>query len=203
MAEDYIGLPPDGGGKKSRARSRTIGANTVYEQYVALGAQDTYFAYVDAAAFAASKHHFTLFNAAGSTAVVKLRKLFAINLQSVAVTGVFVRFDVKRCSAVSAGTLVTPEKADSSNAALPAQVTVRTGGTVTEGNLLFPWITSNDEETAVPGLSKALFQQSVNVLLEGPEIQELACRAGEGVTVKQITATTVGSYGWLAAFTVE
>lgn len=203
MAEDIIQLPADSTGKKLRTRSRVIGANTIHEQAVFLASIDTWVAYADAVSFTANKHHITLFNASGSGKTVKVRKLFAVNLQTAAVTGVVCRFDIKRATAASAGTTITPVSFDTTNAALPSGVTVRTNGTVTEGSLLFPWLTTTDEETAVPALSKSTFQQMTNILIEGNEIQELTLREGEGMTVKQITSTTVGSYGWILVFTVE
>jgi hypothetical protein len=39
--------------------------------------------------------------------------------------------------------------------------------------------------------------------LESTEMQELRLREGEGMTVKQITSSTVGSFAWLLAFTAE
>jgi hypothetical protein len=198
-----VQVAPDSSGKKMRARSRTVGVDTVYEQFTALAGMDTWIAYADAVVFAASKQHISIFNAVGSGVTVRARKLFPVNLQSGAITGVWCRFDIKKITALSAGTTVTPVTHDSQNAALPAGVTVKTGGTATEGALIFPWVTTNDEETAVAALSKALFQQSINTLIEGTEIQEQALREGEGLTCKQITSTTVGSYGWILVFTVD
>jgi hypothetical protein len=203
MPESFIGLVPDGTGKRIRTRTRQVAGEDRHEQYVTLAAAETWFAYADAVAFAQNKQHITLFNATGSGKLVKARKLFAYNLQTAAVTGVSCRFDLKRVTAGSAGTAITSAPADSLNAALPAGVAARTNATVTEGAILFPWLTSTDEELATPALSKGAFQQSTNILIEGNEVQELALREGEGLTVKQITNTTVGSYGWLIVFTVE
>jgi hypothetical protein len=130
-------------------------------------------------------------------------KLFAVNLQSVAVTGVLVRFDVMRVSSSSGGTAITPVALDTANASLPAQVTVRTGATVTEGSLLFPYISLNEEETVTQTLTKAFQGQFENLLFEGIDLQPLTLREGEGVSVKQITSSTVGSFGWIVVFTVE
>jgi hypothetical protein len=202
MAEDFVGLPPDGAGKKLRTRSRTVGANLVHEQALFAAAAETWTAYANAVAFAASKHHITLFNPAASGRVARIRKLFAVNLQTALVTGIVQRFDCKRCSAASAGTLVTPETHDTTNTALGG-VEVRTGATVTAGATLFPWITSTDEESTVPTLSKAVFQQSVNIIPEGVEVQEIVCREGQGFTVQQAFSSVVGLYGWILVFTVE
>jgi hypothetical protein len=199
VPDGFIGLPPDGTGKKLRTKDRGAGG---HDQMVSLAGAETWTAYVDAVVLAQNKHHLTVFNG-DATKVVRVRKLFAVNLQSAAVTGVWCRFDVKFATASSAGTTVTPVSMDSANVALPAGVVVRTNATVTDGALLYPWVTTTDEETVVPGLSKALFQQSMNIIPESGEMQEPVLRQGQGLTVKQITAATVGSYGWLAVFTVE
>ena len=41
------------------------------------------------------------------------------------------------------------------------------------------------------------------VAMESAEIKELRLRPGEGFTVQQITSSTVGSFAWLMAFTVD
>ena len=202
MAESFTRVAPDSTGNKMRTRSRTIGANTVHEQAVFQSAEETHYAFADAVAFAANKHHISILNAAGSGKVVKVRKIFPCDLQLAAATGVAVRFDFKRATAHSAGTLITPEKADSNNAALPAQITVRTGAGVTEGNILWPYTCTNDEVGATQAFASAQLMQALNSVPDGNEIQELTLREGEGLTVKQITSTAVGSFGWLMVFTV-
>lgn len=203
MGESFVQLPQDGVGKKLRTRQRTIGANTVEEQGVFLSAAESFVAYADAVVPAGNKHHLSIFNGVGSGRVVKLRKLFCVNLQSAAISGGLVRFDVKKTTAQSAGTALTAQKVDSNNANLPAQILVATAATITEGALLFPYMTLTEEQAVTQPLTIAMFQQFQNVLLESPELQELTLREGEGMTVKQITAITAGSLGWIAAFTVE
>ncbi len=202
MTESYVQLPPDSTGKKLHTRQRVIGANTVQEEATWRPGRETWYAYADAVAFVANKHHISIFNASGSGKIIRVVKLFAINLQSAAVTGIIDRFDFKKITASSAGTTITAEAADTNNAALPAQVTIRTNGTITEGNVLFPWLASSEEETAVVGLSRSMFQQWSNIIPEGEEIQEPTAREGQGFTMKQITSSTVGSFGWLMVFTV-
>jgi hypothetical protein len=203
VTESFVQLPADSTGKKLHTRQRVIGANTVQEEATWRPGRETWYAYADAVAFAANKHHISIFNAAGSGKIIRVPKLFAINLQSAAVTGIIDRFDFKKITASSAGTTITPESADTSNPALPAQVTVRTNGTITEGNVLFPWLASSEEETAVAGLSRSMFQQWSNIIPEGEEIQEPTAREGQGLTMKQITSSVVGSFGWLMVFTVD
>src|SRR5688572_13159070 len=112
MADGFVQLPPDGAGKKLRTRDRGAAG---HDQYVSLTAADTWVAYADAVAFAANKHHIALFNAAGSAKVLRVKKLFAVNLQTGTVTGVVARFDIRRISAASAGTTITPVAHDTQN----------------------------------------------------------------------------------------
>lgn len=202
MADTFIQLPPDSTGKKLRTRDKVIGANTVHEQAVFQSALPTFYALADAVAFAANKHHIAVMNAAGSGKMVSIRKIYHINLSLLAVTGVAVRFDVKKATAVSAGTAITPQSCDSDDT-LPAGITVATGATVTEGALLYPVTTQNDELTAANTAIANYLMQATNLQPEGIEIKEYRLRPGEGLTVKQITSSTVGSFAWLIVFTVD
>lgn len=202
MAESYTQVPPNSTGNKMRTRSRVIGADTVHEQGVFTAALPTYYAMADAVAFAANKQHISIFNNAGSNQVIAIRKMFHINLSLAAVTGVAVRFDVKKTTAQSVGTAITANSADSANPALSG-LQIATGATVTEGAILYPITTQNDELTASNTAIANYLMQFGNLALEGIEQQEYRLRPGEGMTVKQITSTTVGSFAWLITFTVE
>lgn len=203
MPESYTQVPPNSTGNKLRTRTRVVGADTVHEQAVFTGAMPTYYALADAVALAANKHHISIFNASGSGSLVSIKKLFQINLSLSAVTGVALRFDMKRTTAQSAGTAITPASMDSNNPSLPAQITVNTNGTITESTLLYPFVTQSDEVTAANTAVANYLTQYGNLMLESMEMQEVRLREGQGFTVKQITSSTVGSFAWLMAFTVE
>lgn len=204
MPDSFTQVPPNSTGNKMRTRSRVIGSDTVHEQAVFQGAMPTYYAVADAVAFAANKHMISLYNAAGSGKLVVLKKLYLINVQLTAVTGVAVRQDFKRFSAVhTGGTAITPVPCDSSNPALPAGVTVKTGATVTDLSLLFPMAFSNDEIGATQAFPSVQLQAGINWLPEGSEVQEVRLREGEGVTVKNITSTVVGSFSYMLVFTID
>lgn len=204
MAESYTQLPPNSTGNKIRTRTKSIGGNTVHEQAVYQAALPTYYALADAVTFAANKQLISILNAAGSGKVVAIKKLFMINTQLSSVTGVAVRADVKRMTAHSGGTTITPTLCDSDNAALPAEITVRTGATsVTESSLLFPLTFTNDEAGATQAFPSTQLMAAFNWMPEGVETQETRLRPGEGLTVKQITSSTVGQFAWLMVFTVD
>jgi hypothetical protein len=187
-----------------RTRIRTIGADEVHEQATFQGALPTYYALADAVAFAANKHMISIHNAAGTGVLIVLKKLFLINLSLGTVTGVMLRQDVKRFSvAHTGGTAITPTTTDTTNPALPAGVTVKTGATVTDVSLLFPLTFNNDEVGATQGFPTTALQAGINWFPEGSEVQEVRLREGEGLTIKNITSTTVGSYAYLIVFTVD
>ena len=200
MPESFTQVPPNSTGNKMRTRSRVIGSDTVHEQAVFQGALPTYYALADAVGFAANKHMISLYNASGSGKLVVLKKLCLVNLQLATVTGVAVRQNFSRFSAVhSAGTLITPTSNDSLNPAIPAGITVRTGATLTAGSLLFPLTFANDEVSATQAFPSVPLQW----LPEGNEVQEVRLREGEGVTVQNITSTVIGSFAYMFVFTLD
>jgi hypothetical protein len=160
----------------------------------------TYYFWKTFAAGAANQRTIDIFNASGSGKVLRVKKLF-IQCSMAAITGVGHQFDLIRTTAVgTGGTGLTAGKADTGNANLPAQVTARalaTGG-ATEASVLFS-ISVDPEETR-PG---AAIMGMINWIPEGPNIQEVVLREGEGLLVKQITNNTAASWGCLLAFTVE
>lgn len=203
-AEDFIQGFLDGPGKKIRTRKRTLGGHDVHEQGMFLTAQDTYYALANNVVPAGNKSHFALHNGS-SAAILKVRKIFCINVQVAAATGAAVRFDFNRTTAVTLGTAIAPNKADSSNPNLANGIVLVTGGTAVEATnpTLFPFITTTEEMTATQAATNNVLQQGLNLIPEGPEIQELVLRPGEGAHMKQITAVAAGSLSWLIVFTQE
>lgn len=204
MPESYIQVPPNSTGSKVRTRSRVIGANTVHEQAVYQAALPTYYALADAVTNAQNKQVISILNATGSGKVVALKKLFIINTQLSTVTGVAIRSDVKRATAHSGGSTITPVAADSTNPAIPAQITVRSAASsVTESTLLFPLTYTNDELGATQAYPSAQLMAGLNWFPEGAEVQEVRLREGEGLTIKQITNSSVGQFAWFIVFTID
>jgi hypothetical protein len=203
MSETFLQVPPDSTGQRLRMRQRTIGGQPVLEQAVFQGDTPTYYVVADNVTFANSKTHISIMNAVGSGLVLLLRKAYAINLQTAAVTGAALRMDARRITAHSGGTALTPVLADTASPALPAQVTVLTNATVTSPTLLYPFIVTTEEETATAAFSKNAFTPFQNLQPEGPLVQPLHLREGQGFAITQITAGAVGSYAWLLVFATE
>jgi hypothetical protein len=63
-------------------------------------------------------------------------------------------------------------------------------------------MTTSEEHALTQALSTAQYQQATNILIEADSVQELTLRPGEGMSVKQITSSTIGSFGWLLVYTL-
>jgi hypothetical protein len=202
MATSFTQVPPDSTGDKLHMVTRINGADTVLSQVVTMEQAPSYTAWANDVAPAASKHMLTLFNAAGSGVIVEVHDLRAILLQVGAVTGAVLRWDIVKCSAASAGTVITPELYDSGAAALPAGVTVRTNGTVTGGNRLSGCVMSGEEITTAQ--APMVRSEGVNLLpqLQNPRIKPIVLREGEGISVQNITSSVVGTFGLSVTFGV-
>jgi hypothetical protein len=206
-ANSITQIPPDSTGDKLQMMQRKEGADDVLLQGVHLDhAQNPqYLAFADSTAvgaFAQNKQHISLFNAAASGKLVTIHDIRYVNLALTAVTGVGVRFDVKRITTHSAGTSVTPEKMDTLNPNLPAGVTVRAASTVTEGVILWA-IGVNNDEIPLSGINHNFLGNSILPSVIDPRAGKLVLREGEGITVKQITNSAVGTFAWIIQFSTQ
>jgi hypothetical protein len=166
----------------------------------AFGGSNSYLAFAEGDTLAANLKAISIYNAdAGRPEVVQVHDIRVINLAVGAVVGAATRFNVHRFSAVhSGGTLVTPQAFDSNSPTLDTSITVRRGGTVTEQALLYPFAIGTDEITDASGA-----QTGADLYFPyGFGIEPFRCNPGEGLVIKQITATTAGSLGFLLAFSV-
>lgn len=105
---------------------------------------DTFTAYLRGITFAPNKSLLSVFNA-GASAVLRVSRIFVLNSQTAAVSGVVTNLEIRRITASTGGTAVTPTKHNPSGTALDANVTVATGATETYGDLLRHFLWSTDE----------------------------------------------------------
>jgi hypothetical protein len=164
-----------------------------------LGSLPTYSAWSTAVAASANLPYWHLFNATGSGKVLKVRKIFIQPSQAVNAL-VAQTWRVAKTSAVgtTGNTSITINKHDSSDAALPAQVTCArsysAGGTQTFTYFELP---ISVEET-LPSVGLVPY---FNILpTDGEAVTDFVVREGEGLVVQNITG---GSYTWsvLGTFT--
>ena len=170
---------------------------------VTAAVQPLFLALADNVAFAQNKHHISIFNAADSTNIIRLERLHFVNLSLAAVTGVGIRFDVKRTTGQSGGTALTSTPYDTADLSRlnTSKVRVATGATIVEGALRYPVVTNNDEIGLTAATQPGLLSR-VNVFTSEGNVKRGVLRPGEGLTVKQITNSTVGSFAWVLQFAV-
>lgn len=152
-----------------------------------------------AVAFGNAKHMLSIFNGVGSGRIVRVYKVIVLNNQTAAVTGVLTTFGLRRTSAQSAGTSITPTKHDSASESMPAQVLTASGATVTNtADVQYrTWVWSNDEPAASSGTSDE-FECLVplNIVWDSSTgagtLEPIVLREGQGLTVQHSGSSVVG-----------
>jgi hypothetical protein len=104
----------------------------------------TYTAYSKGTVFAANKCLISVFNGASSPVIVKPYRIYVLNNQYSAVTGVLTNLEIRKLSAASGGTTITASPHDTSNS-LNVNVTCATNATVTPTDLYRRVMWSTDE----------------------------------------------------------
>lgn len=204
MTRTFTQVPPDSTGDKLAMRSYTAGADVLHSQGVYFDGLASFRLLCESGAPATNKYHIYLGNNAGSAQTIYLTGLYALNLQTGAVTGVINRFNFRRVTGTATLTAVTPYAYNSADPALSA---VTAGHTVTAGltdsTLIQPLILSSEEQTAVPA-NTGQHLHHMNLLPPAhPFSRPMALRPGEAVAVRQVDAGTVGGFAWIIDFAVE
>jgi hypothetical protein len=166
----------------------------------------TFVAFASAVAPAANKSMISILNTEANK-VVRISKMFLINTQTGAVTGVVNIFQWLRMTGHSLGTAITPQSKDTADT-IPSGITVRTGGTIAGevAAILEQWKWSSDEWGAGALDTEAndhAFQQSIPLLDRKPDEKPWTLRTNQGFTLKQTVGTTVGTFDIALFFTVE
>lgn len=104
-------------------------------------------------AFAANKCMLGIFNPAGSTQVIRVYRLFALNNQLVNVTGVLTNIEVRKLTACSGGTTLVPTRHDTNSLNLPAGVPLTS---LTEPISTASWSTNVATITMTPAIVPTL-----------------------------------------------
>jgi hypothetical protein len=161
----------------------------------------TYMAFSGSVTASANMVYMHVFNATGSGKIVKIRKVF-LQPSQVATALTAQTWRVAKTSAVgtTGNTAVTLQKTDTTDPAVPAQVTAARAYTA-GGTQTFTWfeIPVDVEETRSPVGLLPFF----NILpTDGDRVQDIVLQEGEGCAVQNITG---GSYAWsvLMVVTIE
>lgn len=161
------------------------------------------------------KSMLSVFNAGGSTVMMRLVGLWIYSVQTASVAGVMNDFGLRKISAMSAGTAINTTGAATglimpmdSTMALNASITAATGATVTESPAfdVMRWLWSSDEFGA--GAADSETTEHTNAqLVAAYRSQEnetpFTFRAGQGFSVRQSINTTLGSFNIRAIVTQE
>jgi hypothetical protein len=157
----------------------------------------TYTAAAVGATFGNNKSMLGVFNGAGSGRVVRVYRIWVLNNQTAGVTGVLTTWALRRTTAQSGGTAITPVKHDTTSETAPAQVLFATGATATLAlTELRRWMWSNDEPAASSATSDE-FETLVplNCVWDSTgdaNIEPIVLREGEGISVHHSGSSAVG-----------
>lgn len=200
--ESYVELPADSTGKRMRMREASRGgAEVVYEQYVLPTADPSWYVWGGSLACAANKHFLSILNTGAQ--VLHIPHLRLVNTAVASVTGIGLTFDVKRITACSGGSTITAQIVDTGDTALSSVTILAAPTAVTEGAVLFPRYTNNDEFGITGAFPTNAIANAENLLPDELGIRQLTLRQNEGITVKQITSSAVGTLGVFAVITKE
>ena len=154
-----------------------------------------------------NKSMVSIMNESGSSIVLKLRELYIINVQNVALTGVTSEFQLFRITGHSGGTNVDRQTYDTQDSP-SASFTAKTGATVSgeASNMLRRWTWSSDEwgpgATDVESLDHQA-QIYSNLMAQFKGAKPFTLRAGEGLHIKHSVNSTAGTFDVVAIFTQE
>lgn len=168
----------------------------------------TFTALFSGVAFGNNKSMAGLFNGSGSGRVLRVKRVWCLNNQTSAVTGVLTTFELRRSTAQSSGTSVTPVKHDTNSSTLPAQVLCAHGATVTSAasDAVRKFVWSNDEPAASAGTSDE-FECLVplNCIWDAAtgdaDLEPLVLREGQGLDVRHTGSSAVGVVDIIVEFT--
>jgi len=169
---------------------------------------DTWRATAQGVAFASGKSMLDIFNATGSSRVLRVRRAYQFNNGLTLVTGVLTNMRLYRTSAASAGTAVTPVAHDTGNTALHANITAGHNRTVTDGDLFRQYIWSNDEPTVSAATMDEWellvpFAEVWNAGYGDSNVQPITLRENQGFHIKNQGSTAVGTNDFEIEFTNE
>jgi hypothetical protein len=157
-------------------------------------------------AFASGKSMIDVFNATGSARIIRVYRMFQWNNTVTAISGSLTIMTIRRITAASSGTTVTPIKHDTNSSSLDANTTCGTGRTVTGSDVFrkYLWAAEEPVLTAVAQPNWELLIPNAEVWNAGygdTNIEPLVCRAVQGVELRQEGSLAVHSNDFEIEFT--
>lgn len=139
---------------------------------------------------AANSNTIEIFNATGSGKVIKVDKIEVSARPTGTITGLVACFQAFRTSAVgTGGTTITGVKNDSNDPAIPAQITCRTGSTISLPTSAAPICGGSLDTDESRYTVKTLIYDNYG----NKENKELTIRENQGLTLRQGNLLAVGS----------
>jgi hypothetical protein len=169
----------------------------------------TYRAFATGVTFASNKSMLSIFNNSGSGRIIRIKRVWFLNNQTSTVTGVMTTLELRRTSASSGGTAITPVKHDSNSEAMPAQVAIATGPTDTltgdAAFMRFMWSNdepgagslTNDEAECIPALA-CVFDAATG----DADVEPIVLREGQGACLRHTGSSAVGVADAVIEFTM-
>jgi hypothetical protein len=157
----------------------------------------TFTAYATGVTFASNKSLLTLFNGVGSGRILRVYRVTPLNYQTAAITGVLTGLELRRVTASSGGSAVTPIKHDTASANLPAQVLCTSGPTDTVTDMFRRALWSADEPSVSAATSDELecLPELAKLWDAGygdTNIEPITLREGQGLSLRQPGSNAIG-----------
>ncbi len=163
-----------------------------------------YHACIDGVVIGNNKSMISISNAPGSPVVIKIKEIYMVNDQNNAITGIVSNFNLKRFTTHSGGTAISPISNDT-NDTLNANVTIKTGATISgETTPVFKAWKYSSDEWGIGAQDVASGDHSMNSIFPIYEAQPgskpITIRPGEGIHIKHIVNSTVGTFAFCIVF---
>ncbi len=151
-----------------------------------------------AIAYASSKDMLNVFNGTATARVIRVYRAYWFNNGTTAVTGVLTTGQVRRITAASGGTAVTPVKHDTSSSALDAATTCGTNQTTTGSDIFRRFLFVNEEPivggtTQANWLTLVPFAEIWNAGYGDTNVEPVTCRATQGLQLFHSGSSAVGT----------
>jgi hypothetical protein len=139
-----------------------------------------------------------VFNGTATARVIRVYRAYWFNNGTTAVTGVLTTGQVRRITAASGGTAVTPVKHDTSSSALDAATTCGTNQTTTGSDIFRRFLFVNEEPivggtTQANWLTLVPFAEIWNAGYGDTNVEPVTCRATQGFQLFHSGTSAVGS----------
>jgi chitinase len=160
------------------------------------------------ATFVPLKNMITLYNGTGSGLILKVWKIWMLNNQSAAVTGVLSTLSLRLLTATAGGAALTPLKHNSTISNLPSQVIAAEGATNLTTSIFRRIIWSTDEPAATASsMDEVEIIPNWNVIWDTymwqTVVEPIVLNEGQGLCLVFETSSSVGVADFFMEFTAE